>query len=459
MLTRRRFVGNAALSTAMLGSGPLLRASFGQAVPLAGAPIRLAVLGSVYRTGSALQQLADRFLVGYPLDGEWHTPAVKVVSLFIDGPIRRAEAASSDFAAALAGNPAPRPPNGAAPGASDPHSIDPEGDLSEARAKEFGFRLSHNIPDALRCGGDRIAVDAVLTVVEQDGYPVNDRGQVLLPRYDFFEQCAQVFQAERHAVPYFNHRELSYSFLQSHTMVSTAQRLRVPLLAGTSMPLTWRLPDIDVPLGAPVQEAVMVGVGTLQDSGFDALEAMQSMLERRKGGESGVRTVQFLEGDDVWTAAAANRWSSDLLSSALSRSDTPLGLSVLDGRPQDLVASGVLPQLVRDPAALCVAYRDGTRATLLLLNGAIRDFTIAARVPGHGILSTQFLMPPAPNHTDSALLAAQIEQMYLSGTAPHPVERALLTSGIADALLQSRYRMNQPIETPHLALSYRATSF
>jgi hypothetical protein len=446
MITRRRFVGNAALSTAMLGSGPLLRGAFGQTAQPAGTPIRLAVLGSTYRTGSALQQLADRFLVGYPVDGEWHVPAVKVVSLFVDGPSRRAEAA----ALALATNPSPRPANGASPSAT------PDTDLSAARAKEFGFRVSTTIPDALRCGGEKIAVDAVLSVVEQDGYPTNDRGQNLLPHYDYFEQCVQVFEAEHHAVPYFNHRELSFSFMHAQSMVGAAKRLRFPLLAGSSMPVTWRLPDTDIPMGAPVQDAVMVGVGSLQDSGFDALEAMQSMLERRKGGESGVKSVQFLEGDDVWTAAAANRWSSDLLSAALSRSDTPLGLSALDSRTQDMVAAGVLPQLVPNPAALCIEYRDGTGATLLLLNGAIRDFNIAARVPGHGIVSTQFLMPPPPNHTDSAMLAAQIERMYVSGAAPHPAERTLLTTGIAEALMQSRHRLNQVVETPHLAIAYYA---
>ena len=128
---------------------------------------------------------------------------------------------------------------------------------------------------------------------------------------------------------------------------------------------------------------------------FDALEALQCMLERRKGGETGVKAVQLLEGDDVWAAGNAGRWSKDLLSSALSRSDTPMGLTVLDGRTQDLVASGVLPQLVKDPAAYCIEYTDGTRATLLLLNGAIMDYNISARVAGHGIVSTQFFLPPA----------------------------------------------------------------
>jgi hypothetical protein len=56
---------------------------------------------------------------------------------------------------------------------------------------------------------------------------------------------------------------------------------------------------------------------------------------------------------------AAGRWSNDLLSSALSRSSTPLGLTVLDGRTQDLAAPGVLEQLVKNPVAYCVECNDG----------------------------------------------------------------------------------------------------
>ena len=331
-------------------------------------------------------------------------------------------------------------------------------DLSAARAKQFGFRLSRNIPDALRCGGDRIAVDAVLAVVEQDSelpYPSNNREQVLLPNYDFFEQCAQVFEEEKHAVPYFNHKELSFSFAEAEKMVRTAERLKFPLLAGSSMALTWRLPDVDIPVEARVEEAVMVGFGGFDRTGFDALEAMQSMLERRKGRETGVKSVQLLEGDDVWHAAEAGRWSHELLSSALSRSDTPLGLTVLDGRTQDLAAPGVLQQLVANPAALCIDYLDGTSGTLLMLDGAIQDFNISVRIAGRDTVSTQFFMPPKPNRANTACLVARMEQMYLTRTAPHPARRTLLTGGILEAALNSRHRLNQRLETPHLAVNYR----
>ena len=115
----------------------------------------------------------------------------------------------------------------------------------------------------------------------------------------------------------------------------------------------------------------MVGVGGSDAMDYHALEAMQCMIERRKGGETGVRSVQMIEGDAVWKAGAEGRWSKELLVSALSRSDTPQGNTVTDGRTQDLVATGELQKLVKQPAAYFVDHNDGLKTTLLMLNGAI----------------------------------------------------------------------------------------
>jgi len=388
-------------------------------------PLRLAVIGNTYHYGSDLQIIADRFLVGYPHEGDWHIPNIKVVSLYVEpraGADRRAPAK-------------------------------PLTDLGAGRAKEFGFRLCRNIPEALRCGGDQLAVDAVLSVVGQGDYPRNHKGQILYPRYDFFQQCVQVFEEEGRAVPYFNHDSLSFSFHQAQAMVAAAERLKFPMLAGSSLPVTWRLPDIDIPIGAEIQEAVMVCPFSGME--FDALEAMQCMLERRKSGETGVKAVQLLEGDDVWAAGESGRWSREVLGSALSRSDAPLGLTLIDGRMQDMATSGVLPQLVKDPAAYCIEYNDGTRATLLLLDGADRNFTFSARVAGHGLIATQFFRAPSPNVNYSASLTAKIEQMFMTRTAPYPVQRTLLTSGILEAGMTSRSHLNQRLETPQLAVRYQ----
>src|SRR5437763_1068107 len=110
MLTRRSFLHAATVAAAMPAASPK----------------RLAILATVYRPLSHAQHMGDRFLVGYPWEGVWHRPDVKVVSLYVDQK--------------------------------------PQGDLSGERAREFGFGVFPTIPEALRCGGEQLAVDAVLLI-------------------------------------------------------------------------------------------------------------------------------------------------------------------------------------------------------------------------------------------------------------------------------------------------------
>jgi hypothetical protein len=132
-------------------------------------------------------------------------------------------------------------------------------------------------------------------------------------------------------------------------------------------------------------------------------------------------------------------------------------VGTLDGRPQDLVHSGELEQLVKEPTAYLIEYRDGLRATLLMLNGAVQDYTFACRVRGlPNIVSTQFLLPPTPNVAYSTCLMNKVEEMIASGQAPYPVQRTLLVSGILDLCLESKVRRNQRLDTPQLNVKYRA---
>lgn len=379
---------------------------------------RVAIVATIWRYLSHAQHIGDRFLIGYPWQGEWHKPPVRVVSLYVDQK--------------------------------------PEGDQSEERAREFGFRVYPTIAETLRCGGDKMAVDAVLIIAEHGDYPRNEKGQILYPRYDFFRQCVEVFEKDGRAVPVYNDKHLSYSFEKAKWMVDASKRLGFAFLAGSSLPVTWRLPDLELPLGCEIEEALMVGVGGSDPMDYHALEALQCMIERRRGGETGVRAVQMIEGEAVWRAGQEGRWSRRLLEAALSRSDTPQGLTLADGRTQDLVGSGELERLVKNPAAYFIEHNDGLRTTLLMLNGAVRDFTFAARVKGmRGIASTQFFLSPTPNVTYSACLASKIEEMITTGRAPYPVERTLLVSGVLEACLTSRIEDHRRIETPHLAVRYQ----
>ena len=398
-ITRREFIGSAAAISA-----------FGQQ-----GPKRIAVVTTIYRYLSHAQHMVDRFLIGYPHEGAWHKPDMKVVSLYVDQK--------------------------------------PEGDQSAARAREFGFQVYPTIAEALRCGGNKLAVDAVLIIGEHGDYPRNEKGQVLYPRYEFFQQCVDVFEKDGRVVPVYNDKHLSYSFEKAQKMVAASKRMKFPMLAGSSLPVTWRLPDMELPIGCEIEEALMVGEGGSDPMDYHALEAMQCMIERRKGGETGVKSVQMLQGDAVWKAGDEGRWSKELLVSALSRSDTPQGYTLQDARTQDMVANGQIKELAKNPAAYFIEHRDGLKTTLLMLDGAIKDFNFAARVKGMPKpQSTQFLLTPVPNVTYSACLVSKIEQMFATGVAPYPVERTLIVSGMLESCLTSKVQDHKRLETPHLGV-------
>lgn len=410
-MTRRSF-----LSLSAATAGVTIFPAPGFASP--DGPKRIAVVTTIYRYLSHAQHIADRFLVGYPYGGEWRKPDMKIVSLYVDQR--------------------------------------PEGDQSEARAKEFGFKVYPTIAEALRCGGEKLACDAVLLIGEHGEYPSNELGQKQYPRYEFFKQIVKVFEADGMVAPVYNDKHLSYSFEKAKEMVDDSKRLGFPMLAGSSLPVTWRLPDIELPLGCEIEDALMVGVGGSDAMDYHALEAMQCMIERRRGGETGVRKVEMIEGPAVWEAAKKGRWSKELLVSALSRSDTPRGLTEEDARTQDLVGTGEIYKLVEKPAAYFIEHNDGLKTTLLMLNGAIKDYNFAARVKGmKGPLSTQFFLSPTPNVTYSACLVHGIEEMFETGVAPYPVERTLIVSGALEACLKAK-KQGSPLETPHLNVAYQA---
>lgn len=388
------------------------------AVPAAGLPNRdrpgakrLAVLASRWTPGSPARQVADRFLIGYPREGRWRRPSMKVVSLYVDQA--------------------------------------PEADQSRERAAEFDFRTYPSVAETLRCGRDRLAVDGVLILAGQ-----REDSSTESPSPDLLEPVVRVFEEDRRAVPVYWDEPLGLA--QARKMVEASRQLKFPVLAGSSLPMTWRLPPLELPTGCRVEQALIVGIGTRRSDRYRALETLQAMVERRRGGETGVRSVQSVAGQAVWSAGSSGRWSRELLEAAVARSDSLQGETLKDGRPRDLVNSGELPRLVEHPEACLVDYSDGLRAAVLMLNGAVGDFTFAARLRDvSGVPSTQFLLPPEPNRAGSACLAARIEDLIQSGRSPVRPERAWIASGILDRWMESREKGGVTLETPELTLEYR----
>jgi hypothetical protein len=375
----------------------------------------LAVIATVYRPLSHAYHIAGRFILGYNRDGAFHVPKHYVHSLYVDQT--------------------------------------PENDLSREIGRDFDIRVTRSIADALTQGGDKLAVEGVLLIGEHGNYTRNDKGQILYPRYEFLEQITAVFRKTGQAVPVFNDKHLSYSWARAQKMMAWSQELKFPLMAGSSLPVTWRRPELELPLGAAVEDGLVAGYGPIEVYGFHALEALQVMLERRKGGETGVKAVTCLTGKDVWRAGDAGQWSWDLLEAALARSET-----VNPGDIRRNVGSMAVQSMPATPAtAFLLEYRDGTRGTVLLLNGHIQDFCFAARVKGETKPpSCLFYLPPPPGARYFDCLVRRIEQFFETGQSPYPVERTLLTSGTLDAVMESHYRRGTRVETPELEVRYSA---
>jgi hypothetical protein len=328
----------------------------------------------------------------------------------------------------------------------------PKDDLSRDRAKEFGFKIYPTIAEALRAGGDRLAVDAVLVIGEHGKYPKSEVGQVKYPRYEFFKQVTDVFAKDGRTTPVFSDKHLSWNFDWAKEMVATAKKMGFAFLAGSSLPVTWRMPATDLPLGAEIAEAMCVAFGPVDIYDFHALETIQCVVERRKGGETGVKAVQAFAGDAVWDALANREWDPRLFEACLSRSQTLAQPPTFSHR---YPTPAQMREWVKKPVAYRIEYADGLKTTMLLLNGLVQDFTFAARLKGEKEpLSTLFHLPPNPNVVYSAALMAKAEETFATGKAPYPVERTLLTSGLVTAGMTSLAQGGMRLTTPHLAVRY-----
>ena len=380
---------------------------------------RMAIVTTEWRYHCHAWHMAERFLVGYPTQGHWHEPELEVVSAYVD-----------QF---------------------------PEKDLSRQRSEEFDFPIYDSVAETLRCGGTELAVDAVLLIGEHGDYPKNEFGQTQYPRYELFKQITDVYRADGRSAPVFNDKHLSWKWAWAREMVDLSEELGFALAAGSSLPGTWRMPSIEMPANAPVEEIMSVAIGGMDSYDFHALEAIQCMAERRQGGETGVTAVQGLQGDAVWQAMAAGDWSkggwdASLFEACLSRSQT---LVQPESYSHRYPTQEQIREWVKEPVAYRIEYVDGTRATMLLMNGLVGDFTFAARISGQSApLSTLFYLPPVPNVMYSAELMAKAEATFMTGKSPCPIERTLLTSGLTEACVQSASTNQQCMETPHLHVTY-----
>src|SRR5262245_19007254 len=279
-------------------------------------PKKVAAVVTTYFRYSHADNIVTRFMEGYSIVGKSYPPPCRVASLFIEQVNHL--------------------------------------DIGSPLARRWKIPLAKSVADALTLGTSKLAVDGVLLVGEHGDYPDDERGVKLYPRRRLFEEIVKVFRASKRAVPVFNDKHLSYSFKDAKWMYDQSRELGFPLMAGSSVPVTYRHPDLRPEKGSEWDRALAVGYGHFEVYGFHTLEALQVMVENRKGGETGVKAVQCLTGKDVWSAAKEGRWDRGLLEAA-AKTVPAAGRSKLD---------------TEDESALVylVEYSDGLQAAAYMCN-------------------------------------------------------------------------------------------
>ena len=388
--------------------------------PLSAEPLRrprVAAIFSEFRFRSHAFDFLENFFRPFLFNGKLVDPGVEVVSLYAD-----------QF---------------------------PKEDMARDVSKRFNVPLYSTIEDALTLGTGGLAVDAVLSIVEHGQYPTNSRGVVMYPRKEFFDRAVCVMQRSNRFVPTFNDKHLSYRWDYAKQMYDVSRSCGVPLMAGSSVTLASRRPSLTLPANAEIEEAVAIHGGSIEGYDFHGLELLQSFVEARRGGETGISSVELLEGDALMQAAKNGRWSRDLADAAMQAERTlnepvrGLGKNLGKGDFPTEPSHGVL-----------LTYRDGLRATVLKYGTSSNRWNFACRVKGEPqIQATAMFNGPWGNRNLFKALSHSVQHFFRTGRAPYPIERTLLVSGVLDAAMWSHELKGRRINTPNLEWSYSPSDF
>jgi len=320
-------------------------------------------------------------------------------------------------------------------------------DIGMRFCAENGLPVYDSVAPALTLGGNSLAVDAVLLIGEHGEYPRNEFGQKLYPRRRLFDEIVKVFRASGRAVPVFNDKHFSWDFADSSEMLRLAEELGFPLYGGSSLTHCPVEPEAPVRAGEAVIEALSLFHGDPDSYGFHSLEFLQALVERREGGERGIRAVRAWRGAEC-RDAIAGEIPSDLLAEALAR----------HGYPRDeRVIPGLLAR-VEDPWFFQLEHEDGLRVHHLLLPKFASRWVVAART-AEGILRSAMLTDdggPAAFFGNFARLNAKVQEFFHTKKFPGPPRRTHLVTGALQACLQAAREPGRRAETPHLKIAYRA---
>jgi hypothetical protein len=407
LLTRRELLGVAGLAGVAALTGSVAGAA-PQTVP--GRP-RIACLVSYWAApGSHADWILTKLLDGYWWQGA-HTPSrVDIVSVYI-------------------------------------HQLDTSL-LGQKICRAKNIPIYKTVGEAVTLGGAELAVDGVVIVGEHGDYPTDLKGHWLLPRWWIYQQAIKVFEKSGRSVPVFNDKHLSYNWDDAKWMFDKSRELGFPLTGGSSIPTYFRDPEIELAVDTPLKHAIVVGGASDEGAIFHAIDVLQAFVERRTGGETGVKAVQSIRGPDTWNWIARTPWASRLLDAVADRFT-------------------LTPSALRqgDRANVCIVdYNDGTSGAVI--SGRDVGWTFAGDIDGQAaptIISMLGWPGPYSQYHAANGQPHWITEMMVTKREPFNAERLLLSTGITNHYMESNWEngrysaVGRRVETPVMNMTYRPT--
>jgi hypothetical protein len=405
LVTRRELLGVAGLAgvTALAGSAAGALPQTGPGRP------RIACLATFWGApGSHADWIVTKLLDGYWWQGA-HTPSrVDVVSVYI-------------------------------------HQFDTSL-LGQKVCQAKNIPIYKTVGEAITLGGAELSVDGVVIVGEHGDYPTDLKGHWLLPRWWIYQQVIKVFEKSGRSVPVFNDKHLSYNWDDAKWMFDKSRELGFPLTGGSSIPTYFREPEIELAVDTPLTNSIVIGGASDEGAIFHCIDVLQAFVERRKGGETGVRAVQSIRGPETGKWVAHTPWAGRLLDAVATRFRLP-------------------PTSLRehDRSNVCIVdYNDGTRGAVI--SGRDVGWTYAADVDGQSEpVMVSMLGWPGPYAQYHAANGQPhwITEMMVTKREPFNAERLLLSTGITNHYMESNWEngrysaVGRRIETPVMNMTYR----
>jgi hypothetical protein len=320
--------------------------------------------------------------------------------------------------------------------------------LAQKVCKAKNIPIFKTVGEAVTLGGKELAVDGVVIVAEHGNYPTDLKGHWLLPRWWIYQQVMQVFEQSKRSVPVFNDKHLSYNWDDAKWMFDKSRELNFPLTGGSSIPTYFRKPEIELPTDTPIKNSIVVGGTADEGAIFHCVDVLQAFVDRRKGGETGVKSVQSIRGPETWNWTERTPWASNQLEALRKNFDLKQGHF----------------QQGRRPKVCIVEYNDATSAAVI--SGAGVGWTYAGEIEGQKdptIVSMVGWPGPISQYHAANGHEHWITEMMLTGKEPFNAERLLLSTGIVNNYMESNWEngrysaVGRRIETPFMNMKYHSS--